>query len=78
MFDKVKFGATAILFRKNGKRTNADVFRHIYEKDLWNETPGGGMKFCSGKGSDEEYALPYAAIFGSLPNLLFIVRSILG
>lgn len=62
MFDKVKFGATAILFRKNGKRTNADVFRHIYEKDLWNETPGGGMKFCSGKGSDEEYALPYAAL----------------
>jgi len=61
MFDKMKFGAASILFGKNKRKTNADVFRHIYEKDLWNEASGGGMKFCSGKGSDEEYALPYAA-----------------
>lgn len=41
MFDKVKLGAASILFWKNRKKTNADVFRHIYEKDLWNETSGG-------------------------------------
>ena len=61
MLDKVKLQIAKLLFKRNRTLTNSEVFSNVYRKNLWRKQfSTGGYKFYSGKGSDEQYAVPYA------------------
>ena len=61
MLDKVKLEIAKFLFRKNGAMTNSEVFSNVYKKNLWRkQIAAKGNKYYSGKGSDAQYAIPYA------------------
>lgn len=59
-FDDVKLKLASLLFNRNKEKTNSEVFSQIYANNLWKENfKGEGRQFYSGRGSDEEYAIPY-------------------
>lgn len=61
MLDKVKLQIAKLLFKRNRTLTNSEVFSNVYRKNLWRKQfSTGGINFYSGKGSDEQYAVPYA------------------
>lgn len=64
MFEKIKFIGQYLLFQHNKKRTNGEVFDKIYKKNLWNEKRRKLKKdkFYSGKGSENQYGVPYAKV----------------
>ena len=47
--------------RRNAKRSVEEVFREVYARNAWGGTPG---ELCSGSGSAEEFAIPYAEAIG--------------
>jgi SAM-dependent methyltransferase len=49
------------LWRRNATRPVKEVFREIYARNLWGGAPG---ELCSGSGSAEELAIPYAEVIG--------------
>jgi SAM-dependent methyltransferase len=54
---RVRARRTSNLRERNATRSVKDVFREIYARNLWGGAPG---KLCSGSGSAEEFAIPYA------------------
>jgi hypothetical protein len=47
--------------RRNAARTAEEVFREVYARNAWGGAPG---ELCSGSGSAEEFAIPYAEVIG--------------
>jgi hypothetical protein len=41
LFEKIKYNVQRVLFERNNKKTNSEVFGIIYAKNLWKENIGG-------------------------------------
>lgn len=57
VLERVRVRRISRLRERNAARPVKEVFREIYARNAWGGTPG---ELCSGSGSAEEFAIPYA------------------
>jgi SAM-dependent methyltransferase len=57
VLERLRKRRVSTLRKQNAKRPVKEVFREIYARNTWG---GGSGELCSGSGSAEEFAIPYA------------------
>lgn len=62
MNKKIRILIQELLFSKNRGKTNAQIFNEIYHNGLWRKKFIVDSEYYSGKGSDSQYAIPYAKL----------------